>query len=156
MVKKYSSIENIIKENQIDQITSEKLGLIEKIRKIHLGRKQTSQEKETRRQSCTGLICWNNGEENKRSKTCPSEGWTKGMILKEKKYCWTNGEKNKRSTNCPGPGWYKGFITSLSKNKKEKIWWTNRKAMYGKYYYMFMSHSPNNPYIRGNTNNRVL
>ena len=98
---------------------------IEKIRKIHLGRKQTSQEKEQRRQSCTGLICWNNGEENKRSKTCPSEGWTKGMILKEKKYCWTNGEKNKRSTNCPGPGWYKGFITSLSKNKKEKIWWTN-------------------------------
>jgi hypothetical protein len=26
----------------------------------------------------------------------------------------------------------------------EKMWLTNRKAMYGKYYYMFMSHSPNN------------
>ena len=25
-----------------------------------------------------------------------------------------------------------------------EVWWANRKAMYGKYYYMFMSHSPNN------------
>lgn len=37
----------------------------------------------------------------------------------------------------------------------EKLWWTNRKAMYGKYYDMFMSYSPNNPY-KGNTNNRVI
>jgi 5'-3' exonuclease len=36
MIKKYSSIENIIKENQIEQISSEKLDLIEKIRKIYL------------------------------------------------------------------------------------------------------------------------
>ena len=37
----------------------------------------------------------------------------------------------------------------------EQMWWTNRKAMYGKYYDMFMSYSPNNPY-RGSTNNRVI
>ncbi len=36
LVKKYSSIENIINQNQIEQISSEKLELIEKIRKIYL------------------------------------------------------------------------------------------------------------------------
>jgi len=30
----------------------------------------------------------------------------------------------------------------------EKMWWTNRKAMYGKYYYMFESYSPNAGYFR--------
>ena len=48
------------------------------------------------------------------------------------------------------------LVNTPNFREMEKIWWTNRKAMYGKYYYMFMSHSPNNPYIRGNTNNRVL
>ena len=32
-----------------------------------------------------------------------------------------------------------------------QVWWTNRKAMYGKYYYMFTNHSPDN---RVNGNNR--
>jgi hypothetical protein len=48
------------------------------------------------------------------------------------------------------------LVNTPNFREMEKLWWTNRKAMYGKYYYMFMSHSPNNPYIRGNTNNRVL
>ncbi len=48
------------------------------------------------------------------------------------------------------------LVNTPNFKEMEKVWWTNRKAMYGKYYYMFMSHSPNNPYIRGNTNNRVL
>lgn len=48
------------------------------------------------------------------------------------------------------------LVNTPNFREMEKVWWTNRKAMYGKYYYMFMSHSPNNPYIRGNTNNRVL
>ena len=30
----------------------------------------------------------------------------------------------------------------------EQMWWANRKAMYGKYYYMFESYSPNNAYYR--------
>ena len=38
----------------------------------------------------------------------------------------------------------------------EDMWWTNRKAMYGKYYSMFMSHSPNASYNRKNNNNRVI
>lgn len=37
----------------------------------------------------------------------------------------------------------------------EEVWWTNRKAMYGKYYSMFASYSPNNPY-RNRANNRVI
>ena len=42
----------------------------------------------------------------------------------------------------------------------EKMWWTNRKAMYGKYYNMFMSYSPDKAYFRnrnysGSTNRIV-
>ena len=48
------------------------------------------------------------------------------------------------------------LVNTPNFKEMEKLWWANRKAMYGKYYYMFMSHSPNNPYVRGNTNNRVL
>ncbi len=38
----------------------------------------------------------------------------------------------------------------------EKMWWTNRKAMYGKYYYMFESYSPNAAYYRNLTGNRII
>jgi len=48
------------------------------------------------------------------------------------------------------------LVNTPNFREMEKLWWTNRKAMYGKYYYMFESYSPNNPYTRGNTNNRVL
>lgn len=37
----------------------------------------------------------------------------------------------------------------------KEMWQANRKAMYGKYYYMFQSHSPNNIY-RGRNNSRVV
>ena len=36
----------------------------------------------------------------------------------------------------------------------KEMWQANRKAMYGKYYNMFLSHSPNNAY-RGRNNSRV-
>jgi hypothetical protein len=48
------------------------------------------------------------------------------------------------------------LVNTPNFKEMEKIWWANRKAMYGKYYYMFMSYSPNAPYRRGNTNNRVI
>ena len=48
------------------------------------------------------------------------------------------------------------LVNTPNFREMEKLWWTNRKAMYGKYYYMFMSYSPNNPYLRRNTNNRVI
>lgn len=38
----------------------------------------------------------------------------------------------------------------------EDMWRANRKAMYGKYYYMFQSHSPNNAYHGSRTNSRVV
>jgi hypothetical protein len=37
----------------------------------------------------------------------------------------------------------------------ENMWWTNRRAMYSKYYHMFESHSPNNVNYRNVGNNRV-
>jgi hypothetical protein len=48
------------------------------------------------------------------------------------------------------------LVNTPNFREMEKLWWTNRKAQYGKYYYMFMSHSPNNPYYRRNTNSRVI
>ena len=38
----------------------------------------------------------------------------------------------------------------------EQVWWTNRKAMYGKYYYMFASYSPSDVRYRGNNNPRIV
>lgn len=48
------------------------------------------------------------------------------------------------------------LVNTPNFKEMEKLWWANRKAMYGKYYYMFMSYSPNAPFRRGNTNNRVI
>ena len=49
------------------------------------------------------------------------------------------------------------LVNTPNFKEMEQLWWTNRKAMYGKYYYMFMSHSPNNPYLRRySSNNRVI
>lgn len=38
----------------------------------------------------------------------------------------------------------------------EDMWWTNRKAMYSKYYHMFESYSPNANYYRNRTGNRIV
>jgi hypothetical protein len=40
------------------------------------------------------------------------------------------------------------LVNTPNFREMEKMWWTNRKAMYGKYYTMFQSYSPNNPYYR--------
>jgi len=40
------------------------------------------------------------------------------------------------------------LVNTPNFKEMEKMWWTNRKAMYGKYYTMFQSYSPNNPYYR--------
>ena len=37
----------------------------------------------------------------------------------------------------------------------EKIWWTNRRSQYSKYYDMFKSHNPNDPYWKYINNSRV-
>ena len=38
----------------------------------------------------------------------------------------------------------------------KQIWSANRKAMYGKYYNMFMSHSPNSGFARAHNKIRVV
>jgi hypothetical protein len=48
------------------------------------------------------------------------------------------------------------LVNTPNFREMEQMWWTNRKAMYGKYYSMFMSHSPNTSYNRRNINNRVI
>ena len=48
------------------------------------------------------------------------------------------------------------LVNTPNFKEMEDMWWTNRRAMYGKYYSMFMSHSPNTPYNRRNINNRVI
>ena len=48
------------------------------------------------------------------------------------------------------------MVNTPNFKEMEQLWWANRKAQYGKYYYMFESHSPNNPYYRGNMGNRVI
>jgi hypothetical protein len=48
------------------------------------------------------------------------------------------------------------LVNTPNFKEMEKLWWANRKAMYGKYYYMFMSQSPNNPYTRGKSPYRVV
>jgi hypothetical protein len=40
------------------------------------------------------------------------------------------------------------LVNTPNFREMEEMWWTNRKAMYGKYYAMFQSYSPNNPYYR--------
>ena len=48
------------------------------------------------------------------------------------------------------------LVNTPNFKEMQDMWWTNRRAMYGKYYSMFMSNSPNNPYSRGNVANRVI
>ena len=48
------------------------------------------------------------------------------------------------------------IVNTPNFREMKDLWLANRKAQYGKYYYMFMSNSPNNPYFRRNTNSRVI
>jgi len=42
----------------------------------------------------------------------------------------------------------KSLVNTPNFAEIKQIWAANRKAMYGKYYYMFTSHSPNNAFYR--------
>ena len=48
------------------------------------------------------------------------------------------------------------LVNTPNFKEMEKMWWTNRKAMYGKYYTMFQSYSPNNIYYRNATSIQVV
>lgn len=48
------------------------------------------------------------------------------------------------------------LVNTPNFKEMEQIWWTNRKAMYSKYYDMFKSYSPNNAYYRYLGNTRLV
>ena len=48
------------------------------------------------------------------------------------------------------------LVNTPNFREMEQMWWTNRKAMYGKYYAMFESYSPNTPYNRRNVSTKVI
>jgi len=47
------------------------------------------------------------------------------------------------------------IVNTPNFKEMEKLWWTNRRAMYSKYYDMFKSHNPNNAFYNNLGLNRV-
>ena len=59
----------------------------------------TQEEKEKMSKNRTGSVYWNNGVINKRSKTCPGEGWIRGILVTpESKQIRSKTHKNKVSS----------------------------------------------------------
>lgn len=48
------------------------------------------------------------------------------------------------------------LVNTPNFQEMQKLWWTNRRAQYAKYYDMFKSYSPNSGYYRGDGYNRVI
>jgi hypothetical protein len=48
------------------------------------------------------------------------------------------------------------LVNTPNFKEMEKIWWTNRRSQYAKYYDMFKSHIPNNEYYRRAVSNRIV
>jgi hypothetical protein len=48
------------------------------------------------------------------------------------------------------------LVNTPNFREMEKLWWTNRKAMYSKYYDMFKSYSPNSPFHNRINRSRVV
>jgi hypothetical protein len=48
------------------------------------------------------------------------------------------------------------LVNTPNFKEMEKLWWTNRKSQYAKYYDMFKSHLPNNQYYRRAVSNRIV
>lgn len=102
----------------------------------------TKETLEKRSMKISGMVFWNNGQINKRSKECPGDGWFRGKFLNDisKKNVsdsqigfkrWTNGIENKKSKECPGDGWILGTVRTDEQIKIRKEinlgrkWWNN-------------------------------
>jgi hypothetical protein len=48
------------------------------------------------------------------------------------------------------------LVNTPNFREMEKVWWTNRRAQYAKYYDMFKSYSPNDPYWRRVGTSRLM
>lgn len=67
-----------------------------------------------------GVLFWNNGVEQVKSKDWPGDGFVRGRLMTQSRRWWTNGEKNKWVEKCPDNGWYLGKTVDSTKTK-----WTN-------------------------------
>ena len=65
------------------------------------------------------LIYWNNGEVNKRSETCPGEGWIRGRLSYGEEY------KKQRSIKQKEVGSRKEFKENHSRKMKGRHWFNN-------------------------------
>lgn len=52
----------------------------------NFGKHHSEKRKQQIRDANIGLIYWNNGKENKRSKTCPGNGWIEGIIVTKESF----------------------------------------------------------------------
>ena len=78
------------------------------------------------------LPFWNNGIKTVRSRTCPGEGWVKGLAEK----WWKKDGLESKQINCPGEGWVRGRKTPTEETKRKKTestlgktWWVNREGL---------------------------
>lgn len=66
-----------------------------------IGHKMSEEQKQLYRDKYTGIVWWNNGVEEIRSKTQP-EGFVRGKLPTKRKLHWYNdGEKNIMGESCP-------------------------------------------------------
>jgi hypothetical protein len=49
-----------------------------------------------------------------------------------------------------------GVVNTPNFQEMYKLWWTNRRSQYSKYYDMFKSHAPDNDFYRRFGNKRVI
>lgn len=47
---------------------------------VHIGKHHSADTRHKLSKSLKGMLYWNNGISNKRSRECPSEGWTRGYL----------------------------------------------------------------------------
>jgi len=81
-------------------------------------------------QSNRGKLWWNDGTSNRRSPTCPGEGWINGKIPcgsgpkvgSKIGVFWNNGCANVRSEESPGPDWVRGrFLNDEQRKRRSEI-----------------------------------
>jgi hypothetical protein len=48
------------------------------------------------------------------------------------------------------------LVNTPNFKEMEKVWWTNRRSQYAKYYDMFKSYNPNDPYWRRMGTSRLI
>lgn len=86
--------------------------------------KMSEEQKQFYRNKFTGVVWWNNGVEQIRSKIQP-DGYVRGKLPKTKTHSWyTNGKENIMAETCP-EGFYLGRV--MPKRNKELHWYTNGK-----------------------------